>query len=164
MPKKKKAEAWKMKKSYLTGFANWLNNLSLSGKESRMRSRFVQKLAASIQLTEKERQQIIQKLVPKDKEGKPKTKTVDNGMVQLDIPKKDAKKFSEEMQELYNEEYVMNVTPETEELIHCIRDIVLETEYKFGPTGEEETNEDKQKKIMEANDYLVWCESFEELT
>jgi DNA-directed RNA polymerase subunit F len=161
-----KTKALKIRKDYLAGLAGWLQTVSLEGKKSRIRTRFVSEILKSISVTEKERQQILDKYVVKEKDKKTgkqvwKTKTVDNGTKHFVISPEKAGKLNEEMIELYSEEFVLNVTPETEENIKVIKDILLETEFKFGLSGEEKTDLEKKQSLELAVHYDKWCEAFE---
>lgn len=155
----KKVRVLQIKKSNLVGLANWLNELSLEAKMSRVRTRFINELLESMKMTEKERQQIIGKYVnkTKDKDGNEVwSKDGDN----WDIKKGSTEAFETELGELYDESFIMNLTPETEENIMTVKDILLNTKYKFGPS-EDEHPAIKQQKIAQANEYVVWCEAFE---
>lgn len=162
----KEKNALKIKKLQLTGLATWLNVLPLDGKKSRIRTRFVTKLINAIQQTDKERKDIVGKYVEKEKkEGEKneswKTVTVDNGQTHFVISPEKLEEFNKEINELYEEDFVMAVTPETEENIAIIKDILLNTEYKFGISGDEESDGEKVAKVKQAHDYNEWCEAFE---
>lgn len=167
MKKKATTPAFRLGKVHLTGLAAWLNQLPLEGKRSRMRTRFVAKLAQSIALTEKERKQILEKAVVKEKgeDGKEvwKTQTVDNLPPQFVLSPEKIEDFQKEMTELYSEDFVMSVTPETEEMVAVIKDIILNTNHVFGVTGEERTEQEKQDKIRQAQNYVAWCDAVENL-
>jgi len=162
MSKNKKIPAFRMRKDYLTGLASWLHTIPLNGRQSRLRTRFVSELAQSIQMTEKERIGIVGKYVDKE------TNEAGHEVWKKDLesnnfvvsPEKQAY-LQKEINDLYHEHFVMNLTPETEENIKAVKDIVFNTDYKFGLTGEEKTEQEKNQKLSEVSAYNVWCEAFE---
>lgn len=160
----KKQRALRIKKSQLAGLATWLNQIPLAGRDSRIRSRFVNELSQSMRITEKERMEIIGNYVKKKKDKKTNKEiwetTGDNENKQWVISPEKLEEFNKELGDLYAEEYVMNVTPETEENILKIKDILLNTDYKFG-AKQDDPDVVKMKKVQEANDYVIWCEAFE---
>lgn len=169
MPRKKSTEkkdnVLRLKKSTLPALALWLNKLSLSGFYSRSRTRFVKDIGKVLRELEQERTEIVGRYVVKeDKDGKQVWKqTVDNGQQVWEIQDDKAEEFSKEVKELFEEEYVVEVNEENRQKISCIRDILLNSAYEFGPKAGEQNPQVIQEKIKEANAYDEWCEAFEAL-
>lgn len=161
------SDALKIPKRYLPSLSFWLQKQSLAGKESRIRTRFVKAINESIRITDAEKQEIIEKYVEKEKDkktGKLVRKTVlDNGVRKYAIKKGKEDVLNTELEDLYAEDYIMSVTPETKENIKVIKDILLNTEYKFG-MKEGMSVAEQQDAVFEAQAYDVWCEAFEAVT
>lgn len=159
-------QALRLKKHLILGLAGWLNGILLEGRQSRLRTRFVAKLAEGVKMTDYERNEIIGKHVLKEKKGGKevwKKGAVDNGVEHYMMNPDTLDKFKEEIESLYQEEYVLNVTPETEEMLVLIKDILLNTEWKFGISGEEKTDKERGEKVKQAQEYAEWCDAFESL-
>lgn len=153
----------KIARAKLVGLANWLNKQELNGMQTRMRSRFIKRLAEEVKLIESERVELINKYAEteKNEDGKEVLKTVvDNGETRYVIKKNKEEEFTKEIQALYGEEFKVVLTAENEDEIRCIKDIVLNTTYKFGP-GEKDSEKLAKKKLIEAEDYDDWATAFE---
>lgn len=157
-------KALRIKKSELVVLARWLNKQQLAGKQSRIRTRFVRDLADAMRQLEQERQAIIGSYVEKKKtkKGEEWKTTVDNGVKVWKVSPEKREALNKELADLYAEDWVMDCTPETEEKLLTIKDILESTEYIFGPAPDDEP-ETAQQKIQEANSYEVWCRAFEAL-
>lgn len=153
----------KIKKGFIVGLASWLNELNLSGKESRERTRFVKVLSDEWQKIEEDRKEIISRYVAKEEDGAWK-KTVDNSSgkeVEVwDLSAEDKDKVTQETVDLYNEEFVLDITEANKERMALIKEIVLNTDYKFGPK-ETDSFDEKLAKMRQAGDYENWSEAFE---
>lgn len=157
-----KDQALKIKKLHLVGIASWLNEQQLAGKESRERTRFVGILAKEVEEFNKERNEIVNKYAEKDeKTGKPKT-IVDNGTENFDIKKDKLEAYTKEMVDLQDEEFVLDIGEGHKSKIKTVKDILLNTDYQFGPKEGDDPKE-KEAKLRQAGDYAVWCEYFEAL-
>lgn len=152
---------WSLQKSYLIGLASWLAEQSLYGKDSRERSRFVALLSAEITAMEKERIEILEKFADKDEDGKP-MKAVDNGQEHYVIADEKKADLQAEYQGLLDENFVLDIGEGHKSKIKAVRDILLNTDYKFGPR-ETDSPMEAQGRIRQSNDYEKWCESFEVL-
>lgn len=142
----------KIKNIHLLGLASWLNELELSGKETRIRSRFVTKLADRYQENEKFRVEMITKHSKLDEEGNP---IIAEDGKSYEFDDKDA--LVKELTDLYNEKFTVTL-PDDE--FEALKKIVLDTDYVFGPK-EGDNEQERIAKIRQANDYEVWCEVFE---
>lgn len=136
----------------LLGFASWLNELQLPAKDSRQRSRFVQKLREELILIENAKKETANKYANKDEEGK--AVVINN---QWDIPDDKIADFSKEVNALLDDTTTLVLVKEEYD---SIKRSVLETRYVFGPK-QEDSEQEKQAKIRQANDYANWCELFE---
>lgn len=143
----------KIKNKYLIGLANWLNEQDLPGKLSRERNRFVETLSEAFQEVEKERMKLIEKHSKKDENEKP---IIKDNRYEL----KNDEEFNKEFLELMDDEFLLDMTPVNQLRIKMMKNIILETDYKFGP---KETDSDQEKiaKIRQMQDYDKWCEAFE---
>lgn len=141
-----------IKNSHVLPLANWLSELNLNGRQSRERTRFVKTLANRHQENEKFRMELVEKYAKKDKKGKI-VKTEDGENIQIEK----IEEFTKEATDLYEEKFVVDLLDESYEIL---KDIVLNTNYVFGPNPSS-TQEEKLNKIRQANDYDVWCEIFE---
>jgi hypothetical protein len=113
-----------------------------------------------VKTVEDDRMEIIGKYVEKEEDGKTwkKKEGVDN----WDIPEDKMPEVSKEYAELMNEEWVLDVADSNREILQSVRNILLNTDYLFGP-GEETDPTEINAKIRQMNDYPLWCEAFENL-
>lgn len=152
----------RIKNRYLLGLGSWLSILPLGGRESRERSRFVQIASDALVQMEKERKELIDKYAEKEEDGVTLKKTVDNGMERYVIPPEKTADLEREYAELLDEDFVLDIGEGHKAKIRTVRDILLNTDYKFGP-AETDSPEEKAAKIRQAADYDKWCEAFETL-
>ena len=139
-----------IKNRYVLGLASWLNELQLSGKLSRTRTRFVNKLAERHKETDKFRIELVDKYAKKDKNGK-------NVMDGENVVLADVEAFSKEINELYDEVFTVGSEKEAYGLL---KHIVLDTDYVFGPAKDADGPE-RLAKLRQAEDYTEWCAVFE---
>jgi mRNA-degrading endonuclease HigB of HigAB toxin-antitoxin module len=156
------SNAFKIKKMFLLGLASWLAEQNLVGRLSRERSRFVQILSAEINKIEEERKAIIEKYVEKEEDGTTWKKTVDNGVERWSIPEEKQAEMQKEYADLMDEDFVLDIGEEHKAKTLTVKDILLNTDYKFGPQGTTNPAE-AEAKVRQANDYEKWCEAFESL-
>lgn len=149
----------KIQNVQLTPLASWLNELSLSGKLSRTRTRFVNSLVEKIAAFDTDKRALLDKYVNKEENGTWK-KVVDNDVEKWDISPEKIGDFDKEIVELSNEKIAIDVLDSNREIIATIKDLVLNTEYVFGPR-EGDSAQEKVAKLRQAGDYNVWCEAFE---
>lgn len=138
--------------SYVLGLASWLSEQSYEGKVSRARSRLVKALAERHTETDNFRKEIINKYAQKDEKGE---LFVENGNYKIE----NIEEFQKEIRELYLDTLTISLdSGDATVLKHA----VLNTSYKFGPK-EGDSEEEKVAKMRQANDYVEWCKSFEEM-
>jgi len=154
---------FEIKNKYLIGLGSWLNELNLSGKESRERTRFVNLIVKHIDENEKFRMEIISKYCEKDENGENRKKMNEQGQEVWDMSEENQEKFAKEFIDLMDENFIIDVLEGNKEKTKVVKDIVLNTNYVFGPK-EGDSPEEKSAKVRQANDYNIWCESFEAVT
>jgi hypothetical protein len=151
---------FKFQNKYLQGFLGWFGVLGdMTPKEARMRSRFVQLLVPRIQEIAKSHNEILLKYCKKDEQGEP-IKTTVNGVENYDIADADMAAFQKDDQELLDEDFVLEITPENAEMFATVQHLVLNTNFTFGPKEDDELAV-KQEKINQMADYDTWCKAFE---
>lgn len=145
------------KNHQLVPFVKFLESQELQGKESRLRTRFVKLFLPRIQENDTERVTILKKhaemkdvdgassIVYLDKDGSETTNEREGVNVKIG----DVEKFNEEYVALMNEEFVLDVTPASKEMIFTVKDVVL--------------NSKTALKGLDAVYYDLWCETFEAL-
>lgn len=151
--------SFKIKNKFIVGLGSWLNELQLSGKESRERTRFVSLLIDRLAEVEKFKIDLLDKYVEKDKKGEKKKKMIESTEI-WDMSPENQIPFSTDMNELMDEEFVIDVLEGNKEKVKVVKDIVLNTSYVFGPK-DGDSAEEKQAKLRQMNDYNLWCDSFE---
>ena len=150
----------KIKNKYLIGLASWLDNLKLSGKQSRVRTRFVSVLKEEIAKFQNAYVKLLEEYVDRNEDGSFEQKERE-GQKLFNVPDDKEDEFMERYQELSEEEVEIEYSG-FEQDAEVLKDLVLNTDYEFGPDEDDEGTE-KQAKIRQAEDYVKWCESFEEL-
>jgi len=153
--------SFKIKNKYLVGLASWLNEVSLQGSESRERTRFINVLVERITENEKFRMELLDKHVTKDDSNQMKKKTneITNEEV-WDISDENMILFTKEYGDLMEEEYVMDILDGNKQKLKVMKNVVLNTNYIFGPK-EGDLIQEKTAKIRQMHDYEIWCQSFE---
>ena len=141
--------------------AQWLQQQLLHGKESRVRSRFVKQiLGPKSEEINANRLELCEKHAEKDENGLPIMLNEDgtvsgmtvNGKAKghhYKIEGEGLDMFNKELQEVMNEEYIIDVSPASREMIYGVRDVVLNSTAEFGG--------------MDAVEYDYWCSCFENI-
>lgn len=136
----------KVKNTHIEKLVTFLMSLELSGKQSRMRTRFCKLLGERLKQIEDERMMLITQYGETDESGELlRTKTDSGEQYHL----KDVNAFSKEYSELMEEFFYIDKTLERKEMLLIVKDCVLDCELKF--------------KGLEALEYDEWCEVFEEV-
>jgi len=166
LKKIEKTKAFRLKKMYLGSLKMWLEKQELIGKDSRKRTHFSKLLMAGILQLDKDREEIISRYVvkKKNKDGNEEwEKFIDEGgNEKWKIKDGQDENITAELQELFNEDYVLDVTEANKEMLASVKNTVLETNYKFGPK-EGDSLQNAENRLREANEYDFWCEAFEGL-
>ena len=131
-----------IKNSDIQSLVNFLVNEKLSGKTSRMRTRFVNLLNERLKEIEEFRLEIVEKYAEKDDEGKPITNDNKYKIVDMEA-------FNKDYDELMNEEFIIDETHSKKDMLLSVKRILESTEMEF--SGQEAFLYDK------------WCEAFENL-
>lgn len=148
---------WPMAQYGVVDLANWLVQLKLHGKDSRRRTRFVKILAERVDELNAERQKLFDQYGEKNKEGKfvyvdPNGKESIEPASGMSLKMKEGKteeEFTKEFSAYLNEDYVLDVSPQTKDTIYGVRDIILNTKEEFaGPM---------------ASRYAEWCDALENI-
>ena len=137
----------KIKNKDLVFLFNLVNDEELSGKKSRMRTKFIKLVQEKAEEFEEDRQDLLKEHCKLDKEGNPKIKKGDDGQEYYDV--KDMKKYNIEFIELENSYAILEENETNEEILKTVKDIVLNTSKTF--------------KGQDAFVYDVICDEFEEI-
>lgn len=113
----------KIQNKYLLPSINLLYDLSLKGKESRHRTRFIKLLQEQLKEVEEERKQLAEEFSRKDKNGKP---IIEDNKYVLE----NEKEFYKEFNELMDEEFIIEGA-NYEETLKTVKTILLECEVAF---------------------------------
>lgn len=151
----------KIKNKYLVGLTSWLNSLSLAGSESRERTRFVQMAVERIREYLKYQEEITDKYCEKGEDGKKKTEEK-NGQLHYIVIEGKKEEFEKEVNDLLEEEYVMDSSDGNKSKLKTVKNLVLNTEFKFGPKDGDSDSE-RIENIRQANEYNEWAEAFEKV-
>ena len=131
----------KIENQKLAQSINLLYNLSLKGKQSRHRSKFIKTLQERLQEFVRDEKELLKEHCNLDENGNPKT--IENG-TKWDV--KDLDAFVKEKKELYEEERVFD-GGDAQEMLKTVKEVLLNCDKEF--TGAE----------AEIYDYL--CDQFE---
>lgn len=129
-------------------FMNFLMELELKGRESRLRTRFVKLLAERQKLVEDEHYQLIVQHSNLDENNKPLIVERD-GQTMYDV--QDIVSFNRDYHILLNEEFIIDETEERKEMLLLIKDVILNCEKTF--KGEEAILYDRMCDIVEKINY-----------
>ena len=128
-------------------FINFLMELELPAKQSRMRTRFCKLGIERLSLLEEEKMEIIKKHANIDENGEVKQVKDEQGRLIWDIKVKDG--FNADYKELMIEEWVLELNEEKKDMLLTLKDAVL--------------NLDIILKGKEALQYDRWCEIVEQI-
>ncbi len=153
---------FRIQNRYLIGLCDWLSSLQLPGQDSRERTKFVDLCIEKISEIEIKRKETIDKYVKKDEKGNWLKKEIE-GRHFWDIDENKLDEFNKEFDAISLEEFVIKIEDGNKSKLTKVRDLVLKTDYKFGPSDSDPIPT-KQYKLRLAADYDHWCEAFEKLT
>lgn len=126
-------------------FINFLMELELPAKQSRMRTRFCKLGIERLNLIAEERMDIIKRYANLDENGEIKQIKNSEGILLWDVQDKDA--YNNDYRELMLEEWVVELSEENKDMLLTLKDSVL--------------NLDVILKGKEAMQYDRWCEIVE---
>ena len=161
MTKKTNNPTLVLKNYHLVPLVNWLVKLSLAGKESRERTRFIKFLGPRLQEISDLRIEMQNKYALKDDKGQPKKKKessmkiigedgkeVESETEGIDFGKNE-EKAKDEWNEYQNEEFIIDISEGNKSKVYTVADIILNTTFEFTDWA--------------ATMYDEWCECFEAL-
>ncbi|MGG0793844.1 hypothetical protein ABE137_07535 [Brevibacillus laterosporus] len=125
-----------------------LYELELTGKQSRMRTRFCKVLGARINETEEEKDKLIRQYAKYDENEQIVTQKNEDGKDLIIL--KDVATFNRELDILMREDFILDETEERKEMLLTVSDILLNIDTPF-------SKED-------AHFYDRFCEVFENLS
>lgn len=137
----------KLKNREINGLIEFLMKFELSGKQSRMRTRFCKLLAEKSAIIDSEKHELISQFGQKDDNGQLITSVDDNGNSVYNLT--DSNGFSREFNILMDEDFYIDETLERKEMLLTVKEIVLNCEFVF--------------KGEEAIRYDNWCLALEEV-
>lgn len=129
-------------------FGNFLLELELKGKESRMRTRLVRLLDERLKLINQERLEIINTYAKRDENGEIEYQEI-NGQKMFKI--NDIENYKKEMEELINEVFIIDETEERREMLTTVANAVLNCDMVF--KGEKAIQYDRWCEIVEGINY-----------
>lgn len=130
----------------IKAFGDFLYELSLKGKESRMRSRFIALLEEQLELIAKEREILLQDYSKKGEDGEPVRDKDEEGREFIIL--EDTLSFNLEVTKLMGEDFIVEVKNEKVDMIKVIQDIVLNVDKEF--SGVEAERYDRFCEILES--------------
>jgi len=134
----------RIKYGLLSPIADFLFGMTLKGKQSRHRTRFIKKLENKLKEVQLEEREIRKQHCNLDESGEPKTIKVSDEQFVLDV--KDIEAFTKDQSELYGEEYVIDDS-DSQIVLETLKTIL--DEYHEALSGEK------------ANVYDYLCDQFE---
>lgn len=155
------SKAFTIKNRYVLSLATWLQELSLGGRESRERTRFVTVLNDHLKTVEADRMKLLEGLTKKDEKGVAITKKNDKDQEVFDLGD-NVEAFAKDYNELLDEEFVLDVLEGHKAKLKTTKEIVLETDYKFGPR-EGDDDAKRVERIRQSAEYDEWAKAFEAL-
>lgn len=136
-----------IKNRYILGLGMWLQGLSLVGRESRERTKFVESISAQVRDNEAMRLEILKKYADKDEDGELKLiEDEDTKEKMYHIDDKELPEFNKEMNNYLDEDFIISGEGNIQRL-KIVKSVVLDTQEKIDP-----------KMAVE---YDKWCEAFD---
>jgi hypothetical protein len=128
-------------------FGNFLLELSLKGKESRMRTRFIKVLQERMELVKAEHQELIKQYANFNDDGEPEVIEKDGQQV-YDI--KDISAFNKDYNELMMEKFIIDETASNKDMVEAVKNAVLNCDKVF--SGQEALVFDRYCEIVEGEE------------
>lgn len=126
-------------------FGEFLLELKLKGRQSRMRTRLVRLLQERLDLINEERNDLLMDYATKDEDGNIVKETDDDGEEYISL--ENGTEYNSEIQKLMLEEFILEETGEVKVIIDEVREIVLNTDMEF--SGEEALAYDRWCDILD---------------
>lgn len=137
-----------IQRKYLFGLGTWLGSLSLTGQESRNRTKFIEELNEEVKENDLTRVEILKKYAETDKDGELTVTEKEDGTKNYVIPDDKMKDFQKEYVDYLNSDFTIG-GPGLKTRLEIIKNIVLNTQEKIDPNT--------------ATDYDKWCDAFESM-
>jgi len=128
----------------IESFANFLLELNLKGKDSRMRTRFIRLLQERMELIRGEHSELLKQHSNLDENGNPNIVERDGQKV-YDV--KDVTEFNKDYNDLMLEQFVIEETESNKEMIKIVREAVVNCDKEF--SGQEALVFDRYCEIVE---------------
>lgn len=136
-----------LKRKYILGLGNWLSRLSLFGRESRERTKFIETLAEQMKENDAVRIEILKKYADKDESGEPVVVNEEKG-AHYSVSDDKMPEFAAEMNAYLDEDFVVEGEGNRQRL-KVLKDVIINTDTKIAPEV--------------AAEYDKWCEAFEKV-
>ena len=171
------AEVFKIKNRFITGLSRWLQMIPAKGQYSRSKSRFIKHCLDKRKEIGEFYQELLERLAEKDKAGKLRTTDRPTGrqvkndkgelidetqQVYVFKDLKTEEEFLKELEDLYQEDYIVEINEANKKDFKVVKDIVLNTDYEFGPKSNQSPVQ-QAEEIRLASEYDEWCIAFETL-
>lgn len=127
-----------LKNYEIKALGDFLYELSLKGKDSRMRSRFIALLEEQLTLIQREREILVGDFSKKDEEGNPAVEKDEEGREYTLL--EDKYTFNLEISKLMSEDFTIEVKNDRLDMIKTIQDIVLNVDKEFSGVEAERYN------------------------
>lgn len=128
-------------------FGEYLLELKLKGKQSRMRTRFIRLMQGQLDLVNEERSNLLIDYAIKDEDGEPVKNKDENGEEFISL--ENGNEYNLEIQKLMTEDFIIEETAERLDMLREVRDTILNSEEEFSG--------------VEAMQYDRWCEIVEDI-
>ncbi len=138
-----------LKHKYLFGLGTWLAGLTLSGRESRERTKFLEQVNEQLRENDAVRLEIVKKYAEVEN-GEPKLvkATKPGEQDHYVVPDDKLEEFNKEATAYFDEEWTFG-GPGDKNRLKVVKNLVLETNEMIKPEV--------------ASDYDAWCEAFEKV-
>jgi hypothetical protein len=146
MAEESKELVFRLKRKYILGLGRWLSGLTLQGRDSRERTKFVESLSEEMKENELTRMDLLHDFADKDEAGEPLMVDGENNSKHYKVSDENMPKFTQKMNEMLDEEIVMS-GPGNIQRFKTIKNIILNTTEPITPDL--------------AEDYVKWCEAAE---
>lgn len=135
-----------IKRKYLFGLGTWLQSLSLTGQESRNRTKFIEEINDEVKENELTRLEILKKYADVDKDGNLEVTVKEDESKHYHVPDEKVAEFQKEYVDFLESDLTIG-GPGLKTRLEIVRNIVLNTQEKIDPDF--------------ATDYNAWCDAFE---
>lgn len=156
------SKIFKIKNKQIGKLCIWLQGLRLGGIQNRARVNILDIFVVQLDVLDKARVALIMKYARKDKDGNPELIIGQEGKKVYDVPDEEMEKLNVEYETILEQDFSIEINENSVQIFKEAKDLILYTDYIFGPTTEV-TGEEKHKQIQLEEDYNIWCKSFDEI-